>query len=66
MEINRISPVTGQINTRNINITHEQLWEWENGELIQVVAPELTPDDREFLISGILPDEWSLLYPLNE
>lgn len=32
---------------------------WLEGSLIQNVFPELTEDEREFLISGMTPDEWS-------
>lgn len=58
MEITRTSVITGKEHTREINITQEQLDSWEGGELIQNVAPRLSPDDREFIINGITPDEW--------
>ena len=66
MEITRMSPISGQLNTMNIPVTDEQLWEWENGALIQEIAPELTPAEREFMISGILEHEWSLMFPDDE
>jgi hypothetical protein len=62
MKIMKISPVTGNPNTRDINVTHEQLNQWRNGELIQNVMPHLTADEREFLISGCTPEDWEKLY----
>lgn len=34
---------------------------WKRGERIQNVWPEMTPDERELLISGIHPECWKLL-----
>ena len=34
---------------------------WLNGELIQIAMPEVSLDDREFLISGISPVGWDTL-----
>lgn len=40
--------------------TTEQYDRWKGGELIQVAMPELSPEDREFLISGMSPDGWDI------
>lgn len=58
MKITRTSIVTGITRTLDINITEEQLQAWKDGMFIQDAAPHLSPDDREFIISGITPDEW--------
>jgi len=42
-------------------ITNEQLNRWEQGELIQNVFPDLTPDQREFIMTGITGEEWKTL-----
>lgn len=34
----------------------------EGGALIQVACPELSSDDREFLISGMSPEGWEKLF----
>lgn len=39
--------------TQEINITEEQYKRWKAGEHLQDVAPNLTADEREILISGI-------------
>jgi hypothetical protein len=62
MYISRTSPVTGRVNTRNINVTTEMLDAWRNGALIQDVMPFLSADDREFIISGCTPEDWEYLY----
>ena len=66
MKITRKSEVSGQENTMDLNVTQEQLTRWKHGELIQNVMPQLTPDEREFLLTGIMPDEWEDIFSDNE
>ena len=58
MQITRTSKLTGAVHTQDIPITEEQLAAYENGALIQQAFPHLDPDQREFLKSGITPQEW--------
>lgn len=59
MQITRKSIVSGKERTLDIDITEDQLKRWENGEgLIQNIMPDITPDEREFIITGITNDEW--------
>ena len=59
MKITRKSPKTGALNTRDIPITPDQLEAWEKGgALIQDVMPEVSIDDREFLMTGMTPEDW--------
>tara|TARA_Y100000310_G_C20035157_1_gene513562 strand:+ start:243 stop:437 length:195 start_codon:yes stop_codon:yes gene_type:complete len=58
MKITRTSIVTGIERTQDIPVTQEQLNEWENGTLIQKVMPELTPSQREFIMTGMVDEEW--------
>lgn len=62
MRVVRKSPFTGEINTREINVTGDQLLRWHNGELIQNVMPHLSADDREFIMTGITPEEGDLVF----
>ena len=49
--------------TMDIRATREQLEQLKAGaHPIQAVLPLATPDQREFLISGILPEEWDELF----
>lgn len=56
--ITRTSLLSGVTRTRHLDITREQELRIQAGELVQDVAPHLSADDREFLISGITADEW--------
>ena len=58
MLIQRQSMMTGEIHVMDLPVTDEQLAEWQNGSLIQNVMPHLSPDQREFLMTGITPEEW--------
>jgi hypothetical protein len=58
MLITNISMVTGMSRTINIPVTQGQLDKWKNGELIQVAMPNLTADQREFIMTGIASKEW--------
>lgn len=56
--IARRSPLTGKLNEMDIPVTHAQWTAWQTGTLIQVAMPNLTPEQREFLMTGLLPEEW--------
>ena len=58
MKITRTSLVTGKIHTRDLPITEAQLAAYESGVLLQDAFPHLSPPDREFIKSGITPEEW--------
>jgi len=55
------SMLTGNITTREIPVTDEQLAQWSQGALIQDVMPDVSADDREFIKTGITPEEWGEL-----
>ena len=44
----------------------DQIAAWRAGKLIQNAMPELSTDDREFLISGTSPEGWKILFPDGE
>lgn len=58
MRIKMNSMLTGKIHEREIPVTQKQLDAWHGGMLIQDAMPNLSVDDREFLISGATPEEW--------
>jgi hypothetical protein len=58
MLVTNRSTLSGNTNTREIAITETQYNNWISGMLIQNAMPNLSADDREFLISGITPEEW--------
>lgn len=66
MRITKISPYTGKENTMDLDITTKQLERWTEGELIQDVMPHLSADEREFLITGLMPDDFKALFGEEE
>ena len=58
MQIIRTSPFSGNTNVMEIDVTQEQLSSWESGVLIQNAMPNLSADEREFIMTGITPEEW--------
>ena len=62
MKITRTSTLTGEETTMDLEITSEQLEEYNlppnERRLIQDIMPDLSADEREFLITGITPMEW--------
>ena len=66
MEIVKQSQLSGAFNVMEIDITEEQLERIENrrtnGELIQNIVPNLPKEQREFLMTGITPEEWEIAF----
>lgn len=66
MKITKYSVVSGKTNTRDIPCTQEQIDDWQSGTLIQNAMPNVSAEDREFLISGTTPEEWAALFGKEE
>jgi len=62
MIITKTSTLSGIERTMDLPITEEQLKNWEDGMFIQKAMPNLTSDQREFLITGIVKEEWEELF----
>ena len=64
MLIYRVSTLTGAKNTMELNIDAKVYDRWARGEgpVIQEAFPHLTPSEREFLMTGITPKEWTNLF----
>lgn len=46
---------------------HARQWNaWRNGQHIQNAMPELTADEREFLLTGMTPEEWDAAFGEEE
>lgn len=58
MLITRTSPISGATHALEVNCTPEQLAEWESGVLIQNAMPDVEAPLREYVKSGITPEEW--------
>mgnify|MGYP003402629697 FL=1 len=66
MKITRVSPFSGKTNTREINVTPDQLEAWQGGKMIQDVMWNVSADDREFIKTGITPEEWAATFETIE
>lgn len=66
MLIEKRSNLTGKLHTKDLDITQEQIDDWKSGTLIQRAMPNLTPDEREFLISGSTAEEWNTVFNESE
>lgn len=67
MMITMISNISKKKSTMDIDISEEQLFRiTHTQELIQNIVPHLSPEDREFLITGITPEEWKELFDTVE
>lgn len=62
MLVRKISMATGKTHEMELDVTPEILARHEAGEHIQNLAPHLTKDEREFIISGTTPEEWEELF----
>ena len=59
MIIRRISPLTYRTHSLDLKLTEEQYLDWALGDATPEDAmPDLTPEQREFVMNGIHPDEW--------
>lgn len=58
MKITRISTLTGMKHTLEVPCTPEELEAYTAGVPIQFAMPTVSLEWREFIISGITPDEW--------
>ena len=59
MIITKKSPISGNYNSRDLNITEDQINKWrEENLLIQDAFPNLTASEREFIKTGITDEEW--------
>jgi hypothetical protein len=58
MKVTRVSMYSGVERTFDLNITKEQMDMYNKGILAQNAFPNLSRDEREFIISGITAEEW--------
>ena len=62
MNITRTSPLTGEIATKDINVTPAQIVSWEGAELAQNAFPNADTDEREFIMSGYTDYDWNSMF----
>lgn len=62
MLVRRQNPFTGKWNEMELPITFQQYYAYQSGMKVQNAFPHLTPDQREFILTGITPDEWDNMF----
>lgn len=65
MKIIRTSIFSGITRTLDLPITETQLSAWKSGTLIQKAMPQLSADQREFVMTGVTNEEWDKEFSLN-
>ena len=59
MLVTQHSILTGKLNTMELDITADNYNRYKFGkENVQNVFPHLLPEEREFIKTGITPQEW--------
>lgn len=66
MKVIKTSPVSLRMNVLEIDVTQEELDRVANrfntGELVQDIIPHISAPEREFIMSGITPEEWIMVF----
>ena len=63
----KTDPFTGKPNTVELPITMKEYLAYRDGnQMIQVALPTLTADQREFLMTGTMPDSWDEIFKDSE
>jgi len=66
MKVTRTSSFTGVTRTLDLPISEADLRAWNGGMLIQDACPDLTEDQREFIMTGITSEEWDAAFGEEE
>ena len=62
------SPNTGKVNSMDLDTTQAALDEYQSGStrLIQDIFPNLSSEEREFIMTGYTPKDWDELFGEEE
>ena len=58
MLITKTSMLSGNTSSMDIDVNQDQIDLWQGGSLIQNVMPDLSADEREFIMTGVTAEEW--------
>jgi hypothetical protein len=69
MLVRKTSQISKIEHVMDLDVTFNQLERIENRyqtkELIQDIVPNLSKEEREFLITGITPEEWNKMFNMD-
>ena len=61
--LTRQSQATGNFNSMILDLNRGDIEKWESsGKFIQDYFPDLSDDDREFILTGVTPEEWDEIF----
>jgi len=67
MMITKKSPISGETNTMDIpGITPKMFTDYSNGMYVQDAFPGISAEHREFIKTGITPEEWNKIFGPEE
>ena len=58
MLITKTSMLSSNTSSMDIDVTQDQIDLWEGGMVIQNAMPNLSADEREFIMTGVTAEEW--------
>lgn len=58
MRITKVCPFRHKPVWMDLDVTLEQVHAWRDGMLAQEAFPQLSIDEREFIITGVTPEMW--------
>ena len=65
--VHKVSMLTGKESCMVLPLRSGKIEHWlDSGTLVQDAFPQLSDDAREFLISGITPEEWKAAFPKGD
>ena len=65
MQVTRRSPLTGNVNTLELNVTQEQMQEFQSEgrqRLVQEIFCDASKEEREFILTGYTPQDWEQIF----
>lgn len=67
MRITRTSVISGKTRVKDIPVDPIDMDNWMSGVVsIEEVMPYLSDEHREFILGGIVPDEWETAFQENQ
>lgn len=69
MKIKMKSALSGVVHEREVPVDPAAYLAWKDGldtRFVQDAFPELSADDREFLLTGVTPEEWAAMLPVED
>lgn len=64
--VTRVSPFSKKVSSMFIVYDPDDFQAWQDGVSIQNAMPYLTADEREFIMTGITPEEWAKTFGEDE